>query len=152
MATLWRARGLIAVGLVLAALALVRPAASAGPGRIDAGHGLSLVVPAGARLTHRHFTVCADPVERFSVLDGRAILSIQERLGPEAGPQRQGPFRVDGPARPMECCAIEGRSGWVLHFRDHGRGFYAYLYPAGGSPRTLLHMLDSLRVAASASA
>lgn len=152
MATLWRARGLIAVGLVLAALALVRPAASAAPGRIDAGHGLSLVVPTGARLTHRQFTPCADPVERFSVLDGRAILTIQERLGPEAGPQRQGRFHVDGPASPMECCAIQGRSGWVLHFRDHGRGFYAYLYPAGGSPGPLLHTLDSLRVAASASA
>jgi hypothetical protein len=152
MAVLWRARGLIAVGLVLGALALVRPAASAGPGRIDAGHGLSVVVPAGARLTHRHFTPCADPAERFSVLDGRAILTIQERLGPEAGPQRQGLFHVEGPARPMECCAIEGRSGWVLHFLDHGRSFYAYLYPAGGSSRTLLHMLDSLRVAGSASA
>jgi hypothetical protein len=90
-------------------------------------------------------------VERFSVLDGRAILTIQERLGPEAGPQRQGPFQVEGPARPMECCAIERRSGWMLHFRDHGRSFYVYLYPAGGSPRTLLHVLDSLRVAASAS-
>jgi hypothetical protein len=32
MATLWRARGLIAVGLVLGTLALVRPAASAGTG------------------------------------------------------------------------------------------------------------------------
>jgi len=151
MATLWRARGLIAVGLVLAALALVRPAASAGPGRIDAGHGLSLVVPAGARLTHRHFTPCADPVERFSVVAGPSKKNIQERLGPEAGPQRHGPFLEEGPARPMECCAIEGRSGWMLHFRDHGRSFYAYLYAAGGSPRTLLHMLDSLRVAASAS-
>src|SRR5512133_3692695 len=115
MATLWRARGLIAVGLVLAALALVRPAASVGPGRIDAGHGLSLVVPAGARLAHRPCAPCADPVERFSVLDGRAILTIQERLGPEAGPQRQGPFHVEGPARPMERCASEGRSGWLVH-------------------------------------
>jgi hypothetical protein len=146
MATLWKARGLIAVGLVLGALALVRPAASAGPGRIDAGHGLSLVLTAGARLTHRHFTPCADPVERFSVLDGRAVLTIQERLGPEVGPERQEPFHVEGPPRPMECCAIEGRSGWVLHFRDHGRSFYAYLYPSGRSPAPLLHVLDSLQV------
>lgn len=151
MATLWRARGLIAVGLVLGTLALVRPAASAGTGRVDAGHGLSLVVPTGARLTHRHFTPCADPVERFSVLDGRAILSVQERLGPEPGPRRLSRFHVEGPASPIECCAIEGRSGWLLHFRDHGRSFYAYLYPAGSSPGQLLHMLDSLRVDSSAS-
>ena len=147
MATLWRARGLIAVGLVLGALALVRPAASAEPGRIDAGHGLSLVLPEGARLTHRHLTGCADPVERFSVIEGRAILTIEERLGPEAGPQRHGAFHVTGPATPMECCAIGGRSGWSVHFRDHGRGFYAYLYPSGRSPAPLLRMLDSLRIA-----
>jgi hypothetical protein len=145
MATLWRARGLIAIGLVLAALAVVRPA-SAKPGRIDAGHGLSLVVPAGARLTQRHFTPCADPVERFSVLEGRGILTVQERLEPEPAPQRRGPFRVEGPPQPMECCAIAGRSGWVLHFRDHGRSFYAYLYPTGRSPAPLLHVLDSLQV------
>jgi hypothetical protein len=150
MATLWRARGLIAIGLLIVALALVRPA-SARPGRLDAGHGLSLVVPAGARLTHRHFTPCADPVERFSVLAGRAILTVQERLEPEPAPQRQGPFHVKGPATPMECCAIEGRSGWVVHFRDHDRRFYAYLYPAGRSPEPLLRILDSLRVDSSAS-
>jgi hypothetical protein len=146
MKTLWRVRVLVAVGLAVCALALVRPAASAEPGRIDAGHGLFLVVPAGARLTHRHFTPCTDPVERFSVLEGRAILTVQERLEPEPAPPRPGRFHVEGPARPMECCAIGGRSGWVLHFRDQGRSFYVYLYPAGRSPAPLLHILDSLRV------
>jgi hypothetical protein len=150
MAVLWRVRGLIAVGLALLALALVRPA-SAGPGRIDAGHGLSLVVPAGARLTQQHFTFCSDPVERFSVLDGRAILTLEERIESEPGPRRSGSFHVAGPAAPLECCGIEGRSGWVVHFVDHQRSFYAYLYPSGHSPVPLLRVLDSLRVDPSAS-
>jgi hypothetical protein len=134
------------VGLALTALALVRPASSAGTQRVYAGDGLSIVLPAGAQLTHRHFTPCADPVERFSVLDGHAILTIEERLEVEPGPRRSGPFRVSGTATPMECCAIGGRAGWVVHFRDYGRGFYAYLYPSGSSPAPLLHLLDSLRV------
>ena len=145
MGTLWRLRGLVAIGIGLALLALVRPA-SAEPGRVGAGQGLSVVVPAGAHLTYRHFTPCADPVERFSVIDGRARLTIEERLEPEPGPQRNGPFHVSGPPSPLECCAIEGRAGWVVHFVDHGRSFYAYLYPDGRSPAPLLHMLDSLRV------
>lgn len=145
MRTLWRTRGLLAVVLALVALGLVRPA-TAGPGRVDAGHGLSVVLPPGARLTHHRFTPCTDPVERFSVLDGRAILTLEERLGPEPAPPRPARFAVGGRPTPMECCAIEGRSGWSLHFRDHGRGFYAYLYPGGGPAAPLLRMLDSLRV------
>jgi hypothetical protein len=91
-------------------------------------------------------------VERFSVVDGSAILTIEERREPESGPERSGPLHVSGPPRPLECCAIEGRAGWVVHFLDHGRSFYAYLYPAGRSPTPLLHVLDSLRVEADPSA
>ena len=138
------------VGLAALTLALVRPA-SAGPRRLDAGHGLSLTVPAGARVTQHHFTSCADPVERFSVIDGRAILTVEERLTREpAAPLRPPQFRVSGPARPMECCTIGGRPGWGLHFRDHGRAFYVYLYSSGASPVPLLRILDSLRVQAAA--
>ena len=133
-------------GLALVALALVRPASSAGTHRVYADDGLSIALPGGAQLTHRHFTPCADPVERFSVLYRHAVLTIEERLGAEPGPQRAGSFHVTGPPTPMECCAILGRAGWSLHFRDHGRGFYAYLYPSGSSPVPLLHVLDSLRV------
>ena len=146
MGAVLKSCGVAVVALAIVALALVRPA-SAGPHPADAGHGLSVLLPAGARLTHRHFTPCADPTERFSVVDGRAILTIEERLEPEAGPRRNGPFHVSGRPKPVECCAIEGRTGWVIHFRDHGRSFYAYLYPAGGSPAPLLRMLNSLRVA-----
>jgi len=80
------------------------------------------------------------------VVDGRATLTIEERYEPESGPKRDGPFHVSGTPKPMECCAIEGRPGWVIHFLDHGRSFYAYLYPAGRSPEPLLRMLDTLRV------
>jgi len=31
-------------------------------------------------------------------------------------------------------------------FLDHGRSFYAHLYPGGGSAAPLLRVLDSLRV------
>lgn len=150
MGFLWRSRGLVLVGLAVVALALVRPASSTGAHRTYAGHGLSIALPEGAKLTYRHFTPCADPVERFSVLYRRAVLTVEERIEAEPGPRRNGPFHVEGPATPMECCAILGRAGWSLHFRDHGRGFYAYLYPSGSSPAPLLHLLDSLHVESAA--
>jgi hypothetical protein len=103
-------------------------------------------------LTQHHFTPCADPVERFSVIDGRAILTVEERYAREPAPPRPSRFRVAGAASPMECCTIEGRAGWGFHFRDHGRAFYVYLYPGGASPVPLLHVLDSLRVHARATA
>jgi hypothetical protein len=45
----------------------------------------------------------------------------------------------------MERCSISGRSGWSLQFSDHGRAFYAYVFPGGSKPRSLLRMLDSFR-------
>lgn len=86
------------------------------------------------------------------MLDGRAILTVEERLEAEPGPQRNGSFHVTGSAVPLECCAIPGRSGWVVRFLDHVRSFYAYLYPSGRSPAPLLQILDSLRVDSSPSA
>jgi hypothetical protein len=143
--------GLIVPGLAATVLALVSSAAVVTGGAADAGDGLSIVVPAGAHLTHKQFTPCSDPVERFSVIDGRAILTIQERqdASQERSPRRAGPFHVSGPARVMECCAIDGRRGWSIAFRDHGRAFYAYLYPTGKSAAPLLRILDTLRVAPS---
>jgi hypothetical protein len=145
VSSLWKARGLLFMGLVAVTFALVRPA-SAGPRRLDAGHGLTIVVPVGAHLSQHHFTPCADPVERFSLIDRGAILTVEERFAREPAPARPSHFRVTGPARPMECCAIEGRAGWTFHFRDHGRAFYVYLYPGGAPPLPLLHALDSLRI------
>jgi hypothetical protein len=132
---------LLVAGLVAA------PAASPAGGRIDVGHRLSIVVPSGWRISHRSFTPCTDPIERFSLIRGGQILMIQERLKPvpaELSP-RSRQFRVRGEPSPLECCSIPGRRGWILQFGDHGRAFYAYLYPGGQSARTLLALLDTFR-------
>jgi hypothetical protein len=118
--------------------------------RTSVGNGLSIVVPAGWRVTHRHFTPCSNPTERFSLLSGReVVLMVQERRSPARAELTPRPrqFALHGKPAPLECCAIAGRSGWVLHFGDHGRAFYAYLYAGRATPGTLLHALDSFRAA-----
>jgi hypothetical protein len=112
------------------------------------GHRLSIAVPPGWRVTYRRFTACSDPVERFTLLSGHGqILTIQERLDPIAAELVQRPlhFAVSGRPRPIECCSLD-RPGWVIQFGDHGRGFYAFLYPGRGSRHALLQALDSFRV------
>jgi hypothetical protein len=47
----------------------------------------------------------------------------------------------------MECCSIPGRSGWSLQFSDHGRAFYAYLFPGNSAVWPLLRLLDTFRAA-----
>ncbi len=118
--------------------------------RAAVGHGLSIVVPAGWRVTHHRFTPCSDPVERFSLLGAGQVLTIEERLVPvraELRP-RTRQFTVRGKPTPIECCSIPGRRSWVVQFGDRGRAFYAYLYPGNGSARSLLHALDSFSVSA----
>jgi hypothetical protein len=128
-----------------AALGLSAGATSA---RVDAGHGLSIVVPPGARVTLLG-TGCTDPVERFSVVAGRDVLTLEERIydaQDERSQLRPAHFGVHGAPSGIECCSSLTRAGWVIPFRDNGRAFYAYLYPAGRSPAHLLRVLDSLRV------
>jgi len=139
------------------ALALASAAPAFGPAapsptptatRTSVGHGLSIVVPAGWRVTHRHFTPCIDPTERFSLLSGReVVLMVQERHSPARAELTARPrhFAVHGQPAPLECCSLPGRAGWVLHFYDHGRAFYAYLYPGSATPGALLRTLDSFR-------
>jgi hypothetical protein len=143
-----------AVALALASAAPAFAPATPSPAptatRTSVGNGLSIVVPAGWRVTHRHFTPCSDPTERFSLLSGReVVLMVQERHSPARDELTPRPrhFAVDGKPAPLECCAIPGRSGWVLHFADHGRAFYAYLYAGRAARGTLLHALDSFRAA-----
>jgi hypothetical protein len=144
-------RSLVRLGLVVVAVASSGGASasiSAGK-RVDVGHGLSIVVPAGWRVSHERLTPCSDPVERFSLLGPEQVLTLEERFAParaELSP-RPRTFTVRGKPTPMECCSIPGRDGWMLHFGEDNRAFYAYLYPGLGSPRTLLQSLDSLRVA-----
>jgi hypothetical protein len=141
-----RSRGLAAVA---AAICMLSAASASEPAsrRVDAGHGLSIVVPGGWRVLHRSFTPCINPIERFSLISGRQMLMVQERLAPVSSELTPRPryFAVEGPPTPLECCSIRGRSGWVLHFSDHGRAFYAYLYPSGSSADALLQVLDSFR-------
>jgi hypothetical protein len=138
---------------VVAVTALLLLSANAGGGAdgsrlVEAGHDLSIRLPPGGYLTHRRFTPCTDPVERFSVISGGEILMLQERVDArgERSPQRPRTFRVAGKPTGIECCSIARRVGWVIAFRDHGRAFYAYLYPRGTSPMQLLNTLNSLRV------
>lgn len=135
------------VALILAAIG--GGSASSSPGRFaNVGHRLSIVVPTGWRVSHTRFTPCADPVERFSLLGSGEILTVEERLVPVQAELTRRPqhFSVRGKPSPIECCSIPGRRGWVVQFGDHGRAFYAYLYPGRQGARTLLRILDSFRV------
>jgi hypothetical protein len=115
---------------------------------VSLGHGLTIDVPAGWHVTHRHFTPCIDPVERFSLVSGDQQLMLQERIHPvrqELSP-RPAHFGVRGKPTSLECCSVGSRAGWTLQFGDHGRAFYAYLYPGHHTARQLLSILDTLRV------
>jgi len=142
---------LVAVAGLVAAFVLSAASKSSPASAPSAlGHRLSIAVPHGWRVTYRRFTPCSDPVERFSLLSGHGqILMIQERLDPIRAELVQRPLRfaVSGRPRPLECCSLD-RPGWVIQFGDHGRGFYAFLYPGRGSPQALLQALDSFSVAA----
>ena len=74
MTLVWRVRALLAAGLGLGAL-VVAGYALGGAARVDAGHGLSLTLPPGAYVTHRTFTPCSDPAERFSVMGSEYVCS-----------------------------------------------------------------------------
>jgi hypothetical protein len=86
-------------------------------------------------------------VERVSLIRGRQVLMIQERLDPVRAELSGRParFNVHGKPSPMECCSIPGRSGWSLQFSDHGRAFYAYLFPGNSAVWPLLRLLDTFR-------
>jgi len=140
---------LLCLTAVLAAGSGGASALSSAARRVDVGHGLSVRIPPGWRISHRHFTPCSDPVERFSLLGAGRILTLEERLVPVRAELTRRPrhFNVRGRPTPLECCAIPGRRGWVVQFGDHGRAFYAYLYPGRGPTTILLRTLDSLLVA-----
>ena len=116
---------------------------------VAVGHGLSFGVPTGWHVTHRTFTPCADPVERVTVYRGDAAIMLQERLRPDPSELRGRPahFAVRGRPAPLECCSIGARKGWLVQFSEHGRAFYAYVYPGHHSVGDVLRVLDSVRVA-----
>jgi hypothetical protein len=144
-----RALFLLALAVVVAVSVGGAAASSSAAKHADVGHRLSIVVPAGWHVSDRRFTPCSDPIERFSLLGPGQILTVEERIAPVRAELTRRPrrFSVRGGPTPLECCAISGRRGWVVHFGDHSRAFYAYLYPGRGPARTLLRILDSFRVA-----
>jgi hypothetical protein len=124
----------------------VKLAAFAATVLLHVGHGLSVAVPPGWHVTTQRFTPCADPIERFSVIRGKQMLMVQERLKPVPAELhvRAAHLRVRGAPTAMECCSIGSRKGWSLQFGENGRAFYAFVYPGGEDPQPLLQILDSL--------
>jgi hypothetical protein len=110
---------------------------------------LALVLPPGWHVVHPALLEpCTNPAPRLAVARGKNLVLVEESLDAPRYIARFTPrprrFHVRGPASFLACCAAaRAGKGWQLDFRDHGRGFYAYVY---GDPRTALPVLDSLRV------
>jgi hypothetical protein len=140
--------------------ALVGPSADAVPLRqVDAGHGLSVVLPHGWRLSRARLETCADPAQRLVAVSGGASLRLGMKVPPHVAivflqESWQGRF----PARPARfalgrlgqnggCCEMPVGRGDEILFRDHGRDFYAFVYATSAAQRRgALGLLDSLRV------
>jgi hypothetical protein len=149
-----------AVLICIALGALVGPSADAVPiRRVDAGHGLGVVLPHGWRLAHARITTCSDPLQRLVAVSGAARLRSAMTVGPGVAmvllqeswhgtfPARPAHFALGPPGQMGGCCEMpEGRGAEVV-FRDHGRRFYAFVYARSASQRRdALALLDSLRV------
>jgi hypothetical protein len=102
-------------------------------------------VPAGWRVSYKRVTPCINPIERFSLIAGDQVLMIQERLDPVSAELSARPrhFSVEASPSLIECCSMSGHVGWVLPFGDHGRAFYAFVYPGRSAANALLRALDS---------
>jgi hypothetical protein len=152
--------------LVLIALLLVTglaPAGSAGSARrVDAGAGISAVLPVGWHLAHRSVTNCSDPVQRLLATTSRGKLRPRYRVPDRAAlvllmegksgrfPARTARFHLPRLGNLGGCCEIPNGRGAELLFRDHGRRFIAFVYVGArsGARRDVLTLLNSLRVSA----
>src|SRR5436305_14698506 len=87
-------RHFVLTGLLLALLLV--PAGAARPAtRVEAGSGISDVLPTGWRFIHRQLSDCSDPVQRFAVASrGATVLVLETSSGPF--PARQAPFSPSG--------------------------------------------------------
>lgn len=118
-------------------------------------HGVSARVPPGWHAIPATLTPCVNPIERLDVAGpGGALVMIQEALDRQYVNRfrvRPRHFAVHGAPSGLSCCNAEGYgNGWMLNFRDHGRSFYAYVYPGREHRvREALQVLDSLRIARS---
>jgi hypothetical protein len=111
--------------------------------------GLALLLPPGWHTAHPALLEpCTNPLPRLAVAHGRNLVLLEESLdGPRylaRFPARPGRFRVRGAPSFLTCCGAKNAGkGWMLHFRQNGRAFYAYVY---GDPTDTLRVLDSLQV------
>jgi hypothetical protein len=134
--------------VLLVALLLV-PAGAAKPApRLDAGSGISLVLPAGWHVVHRQISDCSDPVQRFAAASrGTTVLLLETNMG--RFPLRTARFRLPAKLSTFEgCCNMPNGPGVELLFRDHGRRFYAFVYLGRHSRDrpAALSLLNSLRI------
>ena len=138
--------------MFLAAVLTVGPAGASGERYERPGVGLSIPVPAGWEIVRRPLTLCTDPIQRLALSGHGALVQIQERVAVEnldGFPPRPARFALQGAPRWIGCCVPDERrdKGWMLAFRDGGRGFYAYVFVGtAGSRREVLAILDGLRV------
>jgi hypothetical protein len=111
--------------------------------------GLALLLPPGWNVAHPALLEpCVNPLPRLAVAKGRNLVLLEESLdGPRyvvRFPARPRHFRVRGAPSFLSCCGAKNAGkGWMLHFRQSGRAFYAYVY---GDPEEGLPVLDSLQV------
>ena len=155
-------RPFFVVGLVAAVL-LVPGGAAGTSERVNAGAGISALLPGGWRLVHQSITDCSDPAQRALFTTARGKLHPRYRVPPRAAvvllmegtsgrfPARPARFQL--PRRLVGtlggCCEIPSGPGVELLFRDHGRKFYAFTYigQRSGARGSTLALLNSLRIA-----
>jgi hypothetical protein len=147
-------------------VAVALPAGAAGSAkRVDAGSGISVVLPSGWRLVDQSITECSDPAQRLLAttargklsrrypVPARAALVLLMETGNGRFPPRPARFHL--PRRLVGtlggCCEIPYGPGVELIFRDHGRKFYAFVYVGrrSGERQRTLALLNSLRISAS---
>jgi hypothetical protein len=156
-----RSRSVIRFGLLglLAAMLLVPVGAASSSERVDAGAGITAVLPPRWRLVHQSITTCADPVQRllattaqgklgpsYRVPDKEAVVLLMETT---AGRFPARPARFELPRKLTNlggCCEIPSGPGAEIAFREGHRKFYAFVYvgarsKAGAEVSTLLNSL-----------
>jgi hypothetical protein len=149
-----------ALVIAIALGALVGPSADAVPiRRVDAGYGLTAVLPHGWRLSHSRVTTCSSPADRFVAVLGRArlhtgmrvpkgvaIVLVQEAFAGRFA-ARPAHFTLGRIGRMGGCCEMPDGRGAEVIFRDHGRNFYAFVYATTAAQRRdAAALLNSLRV------
>jgi hypothetical protein len=149
--------------VVFVALTVAVPGAVSSPAANPAaGKGLSVVLPSGWRLSAKRVTLCDSPEQVLLAVTGRVrlrtALSVPARAallllmegGGSRFPPRPARFELPKLGDIGGCCEMPVGPGAELFFRDHGRGFYAFVYIGTRAPpaakREVVRILNSLRI------